>query len=283
MTAVAYVNGRFLRRSQPAILIEDRGLQFADGVYEVWGVFAKRLVDFDAHLRRLERSLSAIQMEWPMPKSSLGAVIEETRRRNRIAEGLVYLQVTRGVAPRDHAFPSSARSSLIVTARSLDRKAWFARASRGVAVITVRDERWARCDIKSTALLPNVLAKEAARRDGAVEAWLLDEDGTVTEGASSTAWIVTRAGVLVTRPLGADILPGITRERLLELAAGAAIPVEQRSFTPAEAQQASEAFISSASALVLPVVRVDGRTVGEGAPGQIATRLLSRYLAEIGL
>lgn len=278
MSRIAYVNGAYVRQSAARVHVEDRGFQFADGVYEVWSVHNGRLLDSDGHFARLSRSLGELRMPSPMPHAALEVVLMETLRRNRVCNGILYLQVTRGVAPRDHAFPpDDLPPSIIVTARKVDERALNARVHTGVAVITRPDIRWKRCDIKSVSLLPNVLAKQAAREAGAFEAWLVDERGLVTEGASTTAWIVDAAGRIRTRPLGHDILPGVTRATLLRVAMERQLPVVEEPFTVAEAQGALEAFISSASGVVVPVISIDGVQVGDGAPGPIALALRAAY------
>ena len=279
MSRVAYVNRRFVLHADASVHVEDRGYQFADGVYEVWSVFDGRLADSDGHFTRLARSLSELSIAPPMPRAALQAVLREVVRRNRLRDGLVYLQVTRGVAPRDHAFPrAGTKPSVVVTAKPVDVAAAQRRAEAGVAVVTTPETRWARCDIKTTGLLPNVLAKQAARAAGAYEAWFVDGGGHVTEGASTNAWIVTADGVLVTRDTGANILRGVTRAAVAELAASLQMRVEERAFTVAEALAAREAFLTAATAFVTPVVRIDGKPVGQGAPGPVALRLRSLYL-----
>ncbi|HUZ14146.1 MAG TPA: D-amino-acid transaminase [Caulobacteraceae bacterium] len=279
MSRLAYVNGRFVAHADACVHIEDRGFQFADGVYEVWAVLGGRLGDAAGHFARLERSLGELGIEPPMSRAALQVVLKETVRRNRVHEGLVYLQVTRGVAPRDHAFPAPGTPvSLIVTAHAVDRAAADARAETGAAVITVPETRWARCDIKTVALLPNVLAKQQARAAGAIEAWFVDELGLVTEGASSNAWIIDKHGRLRTRDTQANILRGITRGTLLGLLDREGLELEERPFSPQEAREAREAFITGAGTLVLPIVRVDGRPVGDGRVGPVAKRLRRLYI-----
>jgi D-alanine transaminase len=274
MFRIAYVNGRYRPHHEAAVHIEDRGYQFADGVYEVCEVRDGRLIDERRHLERLGRSLTALQMAAPMSDRALGAVLRETVARNRVRNGLVYLQVTRGVARRDHAFPTAQTSpSVVVTARRLDRGRYDREAAAGVAVISMPENRWGRVDIKSIALLPNVLAKQAAREQGAREAWFVDRDGRVTEGSSSNAWIVTAQGHLVTRPAGHGILRGVARTVVFDVARAHGVEVEERAFTIAEAYAAREAFMTAASQIVLPVVRIDGRLIGEGTPGPIASAL----------
>ena len=274
MSRIAYVNGRYRPLAEASVNVEDRGYQFSDGVYEVCEVRGGRLVDERRHIERLMRSLGELRIPMPMPPSALGVVLRETVRRNRVRWGIVYLQIGRGVARRDHAFPPPGTApSIVVTARNLD----FANAERlaadGVAVITVPDNRWDRVDIKSVSLLPNVLAKQAAREQGAREAWFVDGKGFVTEGSSSNAWIVTRGGKLVTRQADHAILKGITRTVVLEVLKVQGIELEERGFTVEEAHEAREAFLTSASQIVIPVVRIDGRPIGNGAPGLVATAL----------
>ncbi|HET7850398.1 MAG TPA: D-amino-acid transaminase [Pseudolabrys sp.] len=278
MSRIAYVDGRYLPHARAKVSVEDRGFQFADGVYEVCEVKDGRLVDERRHLARLERSLRELRMAEPMSFAALGVVMRETIRRNRVTDGIVYLQISRGVAPREFQFPAaSTRPTVVVTARNSDIGRLDKLAEDGVAVVTVPDIRWQRVDIKSVSLLPNVLAKQAAREQGAREAWLVDKDGFVTEGASSNAWIVNREGKLLTRALGTGILPGITRSVLLDLIADQGITFEERAFTVEEAYAAREAFVTSASQTVMPVVRIDGRPVGNGAPGLLATALRRKY------
>jgi D-alanine transaminase len=277
VSRVAYVNGRYLPHAAASVSIEDRGFQFADAVYEVWAVFGGKLADSEGHAARLERSLAELRIAAPMSREALICVLREVVRRNRVRDGLVYLQVSRGQARRDHAFPTKPTApTLVVTARSLDLAASEATAQRGVSVIALPETRWARCDIKTVGLLPNSLAKQAAREAGAYEAWFVDSAGQVTEGASTNAWIVTADGVLVTRDTGANILRGITRAGVLQLAAALQMPVEERAFTLKEAKMAREAFVTSATAFVTPVIVVDGTCIGE--PGPVAKRLRSLYL-----
>ena len=274
MSRIAYVNGQYRDMRDACINVEDRGYQFADGVYEVCEVRGGRLVDFPRHTARLQRSLHELRITEPMPLSALGIVMHEVVRRNRVTYGLVYLQVTRGVARRDHAFPLIAvKPSVVVTARSLNYEKNQQTAATGIKVITVPENRWPRVDIKSVSLLPNVLAKQEAREKGAYEAWYVGNDGFVTEGASSNAWIVTRDGRVVTRSADHGILAGITRAVLMEVMAALQIKLEERPFTRAEALEATEAFVTSASQIVMPVVAIDGQTIGNGQPGGIDKRL----------
>jgi D-alanine transaminase len=274
MSRIAYVNGRYLPWRDATVHVEDRGYQFADGVYEVCEVRGGRLIDERRHIARLQRSLGELRIAMPMSLAALSIVLRETVRRNRVHEGIVYLQITRGVARRDHAFPPPGTvPSVVVTARSLDRTGNEKAAAEGIAVVTVPDNRWERVDIKSVALLPNVLAKQAAREQGAKEAWFVDRDGRVTEGASTNAWIVTRDGEVVTRHVDNGILRGITRTVLIDVIRAHGLQLVERPFTVTEAYAAREAFITSASQIVMPVVRIDGRPIGNGAPGLVATAL----------
>jgi D-alanine transaminase len=279
MSRFAYVNGRFVRHGEAAVHIEDRGYQLADGVYEVWAVFGGKLADAAGHFTRLWRSLDELKIAHPMSEKALTVVLREAIRRNKVTEGMVYLQVTRGVAPRDHAFPNPAvPPAVVITAKSVDRVAAEAKAAKGQSVVTVPENRWGRCDIKSIGLLPNALAKQVAREHGAVEAWFVDELGLVTEGASSNAWIVDAQGRLRTRDTQANILRGITRSSLLEVIAEAGLPIAEQPFTVEEAKAAKEAFITGAGTLVLPIVSVDGAKIGDGTPGPVATRLRRLYI-----
>ena len=274
MSRIAYVNGRYMPRHVATVHIEDRGYQFSDGVYEVCEVREGRLVDERLHMTRLARSLDELRIAMPMSLAALGAVMRETVRRNRVNNGIVYLQVTRGVARRDHAFPPAGTPpSIVVTARTIDFAGNEKSAADGIAIITVPDNRWERVDIKSVSLLPNVLAKQGAREQGAKEAWFVDRSGRVTEGSSTNAWIVTRDGEVVTRPVDQGILRGITRTVLLDVIKAQGLKLVERPFTVEEAYSAREAFVTSASLIVMPVVRIDGRPVGNGAPGLIAGAL----------
>jgi D-alanine transaminase len=279
VSRIAYVNGRFVPKADAMVHIEDRGYQLADAVYEVWALFDGKLADPEGHFARLERSLSELSIDMPMSRAALTTVLREAVRRNRVREGLVYLQVSRGVAKRDHAFPTDPTPpSVVITVNRVDRAATEARAAKGVGVITVAENRWGRCDIKTVGLLPNALAKQKAREAGAVEAWFVDELGLVTEGASSNAWILDGDGVLRTRDTQANILRGVTRLTLMDVAREAGLKVEERPFTPDEARGAKEAFITGAGSLVLPVVSVDGKPVGDGAVGPVAMKLRRLYI-----
>jgi len=277
----AYVNGRYVPHAQARVHIEDRGYQFADGVYEVVPLRDGRMIDEAPHLDRLGRSLAALRIAWPMSRACLELVLRELVRRNAVADGSVYIQVTRGVAPRDHKFPRSPKPSLVATTK------WAGPATglgtKGVGVVTVPDVRWRRCDIKSINLLANVLAKQAAAEQSAFEAWQVDEAGLVTEGASTNAWIVTADGALRTRALDSAILAGVTRETLLGFLASEGLRVEERAFTVPEALLAPEAFLTSSSNFVLPVTRLDGKPIGDGRPGPITRRLRAWYLDRAGM
>lgn len=274
MPRIAYVNGRYLPLRQAMVHVEDRGYQFSDAVYEVCEVRQGRLIDERRHLGRLKRSLDELQIKLPMSPVALGIVLREVIARNRIGYGIVYLQVSRGVARRDHAFPApEVPPSVVVTARPLNARRNEALAAAGIAVVSVPDNRWGRVDIKTTGLLPNVLARQAAVAQGARDAWFVDKDGMVTEAASANAWIVTQAGRVVTRPADHGILKGITRTVLFDVIKAQGLSVEERAFALSEAYAAREAFVTAASQIVLPVVRIDGRAIGEGKPGPVATAL----------
>ena len=278
MSRIAYVNGRYLPYAQAAVHIEDRGYQFADGVYEVCEVQGGKLIDERRHLERLARSLKELKIVLPMPLNVLGVVLRETIERNRVRDGIVYLQVTRGVAKRDHAFPASdVRPSVVVLARAKDRAKGEATAAAGIPVITVKENRWDRVDIKSVGLLPNVLVRQEAREKGAGEAWFVDRGGFVTEGSSSNAWIVTRDKKIVTRPADHGILRGITRTVVMDVAKKLGHTIEERPFTVEEALAAAEAFVTAATQIVMPVVQIDGKPIGNGHPGLVATTLRAHF------
>ena len=281
MGRIAYVNGRFARHADAMVHIEDRGYQLADAVYEVWALFDGKLSDAEGHFGRLARSLGELSIPMPMSRAALTLLLKEAVRRNGVREGLIYLQVSRGVAPRQHAYPSQPlRPAVIMTVSRVDRAADEARAAKGVSVITPPENRWGRADIKTVGLLPNAMAKQKAKEAGAAEAWFVDDLGFVTEGASSNAWILDADGRLRTRDTNANILRGVTRSTLLEVIRREGLPVDERPFTPAEAVSAREAFITGAGSLVLPVVAVDGRPVGDGTVGPVAMRLRSLYIEQ---
>ncbi len=279
MSRWAYVNGQYLPKPQATVHVEDRGYQFADAVYEVWAVMGGRLADFEGHMTRLERSLEELRIRRPMSRAALTQVLRETVRRNRVRDGLVYLQISRGTAPRDHAFPlPDTPPSVVVTAKSLDRRKQEAAAARGMGVVTRPDNRWGRCDIKTVGLLPNILAKQEALDAGAGDAWLVDELGLVTEGTSSNAWIVDRDDVLRTRDIQSNILRGVTRAALVQIARDEGLTFEERGFSVDEVRQAREAFFTNASGFAMPVVAIDGAPIGDGKPGPVAQRLRQRYI-----
>ena len=279
MSRVAYVNGVYVPHGQAVIHVEDRGFQFADGVYEVWSVFDGKLADFDGHMTRLVRSLTELRIAVPMTRDALTRVLKETLRRNRVRNGIVYLQITRGTSRRDHPFPPEGTPpSVIVTAKSLSAAKSDAQADKGVAVITQPDTRWGRCDIKTVGLLPNILAKQAARDRGAYEAWFVDDMGLVTEGSSTNAWIIDEHGKLRTRDTQANILRGVTRTAIMELVKQEKIELDERPFSVDEAKRAREAFFTAAGAFVMPAISIDGATIGDGAPGPITRKLRALYL-----
>lgn len=279
MPRVAYVDGRFRPLSDACVSVEDRGFQFSDGVYEVWAVLDGRLAEWDGHWTRLKRSLAELRIAEPALEAAMLSVLRETVRRNRVRDGLLYLQVTRGAARRDHPFPDPpVRPTVTATCKPISPAALEARAAAGVSVVTRPDIRWGRADIKSVSLLPNILAKQAAKEAGAAEAWLVDEAGLITEGASTNAWILDGEGRLRTRSTQSNILNGVTRTSLLSIARREGLPVAETPFTPDDVRTAREAFFTAASAYVTPVVRIDGAPVGEGTPGPVSRRLRSLYL-----
>lgn len=278
MSRIAYVAGQYLKHRQAAVHIEDRGYQFADGVYEVIAVVDGHLVDEAPHLARLHRSLAELRIAAPMGDNALKVVIREIIRRNDVDTGIVYLQVTRGAAPREHAFPKAAKPTLVVTARR-SRPPDPRLGHDGIAVITIPDIRWQRCDIKSVALIANVLGKQQAREAGAYEAWQVDRDGQVTEGTSTNAWIVTADNTVVTRAPDTAILNGVTRLAIFDIIDREGYRLVERPFTVAEAKAAREAFLTSTTADLLPVVHIDGAPVGEGRPGPLALKLRAAYFA----
>jgi D-alanine transaminase len=277
MSRIAYVNGVYRRHAEASVHIEDRGYQFGDGVYEVCEVRDGRLIDETSHLARLERSLGHLSIAPPVGLAALKMIVREVLARNHVRDGLAYIQVTRGVAPRDHGFPAQSRASLVVTAKSNDRRKGEGNAAAGVRIVTLPDERWRRPDIKSLQLLPNVLAKQRARELGAYEAWLLDDQGRITEGSSTTAWIITSDGKLVTRQADRAILSGVTRATLLAALAAQGLVFEERPFTLEETYAAREAFLTSAGNGVMPVVRVNDRPMGAGRPGATTLALRENF------
>lgn len=281
MSHISYVNGRYVRHHAASIHIEDRGFQFADGIYEVFAVRGATILDADRHFERLQRSLGALRIDAPMSRAAMQVVFAELIRRNGTpANSVLYIQITRGVAPRNHAFPRHAQPTLVATLRALSAPDLGA-LRKGVSVISLPDIRWQRPDIKSVSLLPNVLAKQQAVEAGAYEAWLIDRDGNVTEGTASNAWIVTADGDLVTRPADTAILNGITRGVVLELAYRLNIRAVERPFSLAEARTAREAFLSGTTSMVKPVVRIDDALIGDGTVGRVTSALQVAYLQHL--
>lgn len=278
MSRIAYVNGRYVEHGNAVVHVEDRGYQFADGVYEVCEIARGFIIDLTRHLDRLERSLSELGIAWPMHRSALELVLKEVVRRNYVSNGLVYLQITRGVARRDHPFPKgNVRPAMVVTAKRINPEVMTLKAGRGIRVITVPDNRWERVDIKTIGLLPNVLARQTAIEQGADDAWFVDPNGMVNEGSASNAWIVTQDGKLVTRPAESGILRGVTRTTVLDVIAKLGMTFEERSFSVKEAMNAREAFVTSASAVVMPVVAIDSATVANGHPGSVSCSLRDAF------
>ena len=277
MPRIAYVDGAYLPFDQAGVHIEDRGYQFADGIYEVFALIDGEMLDVEAHLKRLNLSLEKINLSSPVSTVALLVILKETIRANNIQNGLVYMQITRGRAARNHAYPAITRPVLSVTVRPINETHRRHVAEAGIKVISTEDQRWKRCDIKSISLLPNVMAKQAAVKAGSQEAWMIDAQGFVTEGASTTAWIVDEAGKLRTRPLTTDILDGITRQMLLSLIDELKLELDETPFTINEAYSSKEAFSTASSLIVMPIIEIDGHKIGNGSPGQITTQLLQNY------
>jgi D-alanine transaminase len=277
MGRIVFVNGAYRRYGEAFVHVEDRGYQFGDGVYEVCEVRDGELIDEAPHLARLQRSLASLQIREPTNLAALQFVIREVVARNRVRDGLAYIQVTRGAAPRDHGFPLQVKPSLVVMAKSNDRRKGDANAAAGVKVITLPDERWRRPEIKSLQLLPNVLAKQIARENGAYEAWLVDDQGRITEGASTNAWIITAEGKLTTRHADRAILRGVARATILAMLAKEGSGFEERAFTLEETYAAREAFLTSAGNSVMPVVAVNDRAIGDGRPGATTLALREKF------
>ncbi len=280
MSRFAYVNGRYVAHCAATVHIEDRGYQFADGIYEVIAVCRGELVDAGPHLDRLERSLRELKISMPMSRAALAVVMDEVITRNRVENGIIYIQMTRGVATRDHAFPATPRTQIVMTARrtkphprSVDED--------GVKAISVPDIRWERCDIKSVSLLPNVLAKQQAKEAGAYEALFVAPDGTITEGSSTNAWIITREGELVTQPSSNAILSGIARSAVMAIAREEGLTLVERAFTLNEAKAAREAFVTSTTSFVMPVTQIDDAVIANGKAGSMSRKLRQRYLAHM--
>ena len=277
MSRIAYVDGVYQPLNLPGILVEDRGYQFADGVYEVCAIRNGRLLDEARHLDRLEYSLDALDMPMPMSRPALQQVMRETLRRNRIHSGILYMQVSRGVAPREHMYDASLKPILVMTARPISAERRMQIMKKGISVISVPDQRWARCDIKSISLLPNVLARQLAHNAKVQEAWQIDVQGMVTEGAATNAWIVDAKGVLRTRPAGNDILNGIVRQVLLDCVSELGLKFEEKPFSLDEALAAQECFSTASTMSVFPVVKIDGKKIADGKPGSVAKMLSNAY------
>ncbi|MTI16105.1 D-amino-acid transaminase [Rhodobacteraceae bacterium RKSG542] len=278
MSRVAYVNGQYVPHSRAAVHIEDRGFQFADGVYEVCEIWNGTVVDMEPHLDRLDRSLRELSIKSPMSRAAFIRVMRETIEKNRVKNGLIYIQINRGVARRDHYFPSAnVAPSVILTSRSVDPVKKAAAGAAGIRVVTTPENRWDRVDIKTVGLLPNVLAKQKAKDAGAKEAWFVDNEGFVTEGGSTNVWLVLPGKVLVTRPADHGILRGITRSTVIKLAEAKGFRVEERRFTVDEAKQALEAFVTSASGPIMPVIQIDDTKVGDGNVGETAKFLRKSF------
>lgn len=276
MGRVVYVNGAYRPHAEALVHFEDRGYQFSDGVYEVVLVRNGKMVDAAPHLARLGRSLRELDIEPPMAEAPIRVILNELIQRNRIREGFVYVQATRGVAPRDHFFPAPVKAALVCSAKA---RRWPSAGSTpaGQSAITVKDERWARCDIKSVGLLANILAKQKAKTAGAAEAVFIADDGTVREGGSSNVWIVDEAGALHTHPLGPEILGGVTRAAIKTLAAAAQIQVHEKRFDRDVMLSAQEMFITSATSFVKPITSVDGAKIGNGVVGPVTQRMFDLY------
>ncbi|NLS06781.1 D-amino-acid transaminase [Rhizobium sp. P32RR-XVIII] len=278
MPRISYVNGRYVPHADAAVHIEDRGYQFADGVYEVCEIRHGYIVDMTRHLDRLNRSLGELRIAWPMSREAMIHVIRETARRNKVRNGLFYMQVTRGVARRDHAFPAEGtKPSLVITAKSTDPSVIAKKNANGIKAITVPENRWDRVDIKTVGLLSNAMARQQAKEAGAQEAIYVDTDGFVTEGAATNVWIVDADGTLITRPAEHGILRGITRTTLMDVGAKLGLRIAERNFTVAEMLAAREVFITAATSICFPVVSVDGNTIANGHPGTISQNIREAF------
>ena len=276
MSRIAYVNGRYLRHAEAQVHVEDRGYQFSDGVYEVILIKNGKMIDEEQHLERLKKSLSSLEINPPMKRAPMRHVMKELIKRNKFRNGIVYIQITRGVAAREHSFPKYSKPALVMTARRIATKT-SDEIEAGVKVITIDDIRWKRCDIKSTSLLPNVLGKQTARRQGAYEAWMVDASGFVTEGTSTNAWIVTTDGKLITAELGSNILSGITRDTFIKIIHELNYKLEERQFSVEEAKNAREAFFTSSTSFLTPVSEIDGVVIGNGRAGSVSMELIKAY------
>ena len=277
MSRIAYIDGCYQPVNEPAIMVEDRGYQFADGIYEVCAIRNGELLDETEHLDRLDYSLAELSIPAPMSRAALKVVMREIIRRNRFRNGLLYMQVTRGVAPREHSYGAGLHPVLVMTVRPLDPTRRAQVMQNGIEVVSVPDQRWARCDIKSISLLPNVLARQTAREANVQEAWQIGADGLVTEGAATNAWIVDAQGRLRTRPATGEILNGIVRQILIDLAAAMNVSYCEEAFSLDEAKAARECFSTASTMTVFPVVKIDGAVIGDGKPGQVAQALAAAY------
>lgn len=279
MANFAYVNGRYLPIENAQISIDDRGLQFGDSIYEVWALKDGKLLDNDGHLQRMHRSLALLQIEFHISDKSLAIIIKHLVSLSRVKNGLVYLQITRGTAPRDHQFAENTVANIIITLRPKNYKTLNERAGKGIKVALAPDERWGRVDIKTTNLLPNILGKQAAIDKGFDDVWFYDKSGNITEGSAQNAWIINKNGDLQTRALGNDILAGITRARVLQIAETKGIKVIEKSFKLQDALSASEAFVTSATSFVTPVIEIDNKKIGYGKVGEVAMALRAAYFS----
>jgi D-alanine transaminase len=281
MGKIAYVNGTYLNQNLAVISIEDRGFQFADAVYEVWSVFDGELADREGHLDRLTRSLGELSMAMPMSRAALLTVIYEVIRRNQIKEGLVYLQISRGQAPRDHVYKPDMKSSLVITAKSINRPVTESRALKGITAFTYPELRWGRCDIKTTGLLANCMGKTMSHQKGGGEVLFLDDKNQITEAGSSNAYMIDHNHQLITRPVTDNILAGITRSRVLALAPSLGLTLIERPFSYDEALKAKEVFITASTALIMPITAIDEQPIGNGESGLFTLGLRKLYLAAI--
>ena len=282
MSRFVFVNGEYLPYEESKVHIEDRGYQFADGVYEVFAVIENKLADYDAHMSRLLRSLSELKMKLPYSRKSIFFHISNIVKQNLISNGLVYLQISRGVASRDFKFPNNTKSSLVIIAKNTSLDQYTESFNKGISVSTTRDLRWKRVDIKSLNLLAPVLAKQSAYEKNCQESWLIDDDNFITEGSSSNAWIY-QDGTLITRPVSNSILNGITRSTLIRGLKNRKIKYKEAKFNLEDVKKSSEAFITSATQHVMPVVRVNNIKIGKGVPGPRALDFRAAYMESLKL
>ncbi len=282
MSRITYVNGSYLNYYESKVHIEDRGYQFADGVYEVFSVVNGKVIDYEAHIKRLYKSLKEIELKSPINKRSYFFHIKNIIKKNMIINGLIYLQVTRGISPRDFKFPKATKGSLVIIGRSLPKNQYEKLFNKGIRVKIVKDLRWKRVDIKTINLLAPVLAKEAASKEGCEEAWLIDKDGFITEGSSSTAWIL-KGNTLFTTPLSNSILNGITRQTLIRGLKKNKLKLVEKKFNMKDIKRSDEAFITSATQYVMPVIRIDNHKVGNGKIGKYAEIFKSAYMEAMKL